>query len=127
MSLDPVSLRLPDSRRRCLISLVTALATGRLSLDAGSDWEETRRNLLTMPGVGPWTTEIVAMRALGDPDAFPVTDRGVQLGLAAVGLTTAANVRAHSARWRPWRAYATQYLWSLSNHAINQWPPKGSL
>ena len=78
----------------------------------------------TCPGIGPWTTQMIAMRALGDPDAFPASDLGVLRGAEATGLpATPAGVLGHSASWRPWRAYAVQYLWSATDHPINRWPP----
>lgn len=65
------------------------------------------------------------MRGFGDPDAFPVTDLGVRAAAKAVGLPTASDaLRAHSARWRPWRAYVTQHLWTALDHAVNEWPPR---
>ena len=77
-----------------------------------------------LPGVGPWTREVVAMRALGEPDAFPAGDLGVRHGAAAVGLPSARGaVISHAERWRPWRAYAVQHLWAATTHPINQWPP----
>lgn len=121
--LDPDALAMPATRRATLTGLVHRLAAGELSLDVGSDWEEARRRLTGLPGVGPWTTEIIAMRALGDPDAFPHTDLGVRKAVRAAGLpaTPAALVR-HSTAWRPWRAYAVQYLWATDDHPINRLP-----
>ena len=67
-----------------------------------------------IPGIGPWTSSYIAMRALGDPDAFLPTDLGVTHALAALGVTGGAMEVAE--RWRPWRAYAVQHLWaSLGN------------
>jgi AraC family transcriptional regulator of adaptative response / DNA-3-methyladenine glycosylase II len=66
------------------------------------------------------------MRALGDPDAFPVTDLGVRFAARALGLPEhPAALSARAAAWRPWRAYATQYLWATGEHAINRLPPTG--
>jgi AraC family transcriptional regulator of adaptative response / DNA-3-methyladenine glycosylase II len=122
--MDPDRLAMPGARRRTLIALVAALAAGEVELDAGVDWNRARAQLLALPGIGPWTAEVVAMRGLGDPDAFPVTDLGVRAAAASVGLpTAAAALTAHSTRWRPWRAYATQHLWTALDHAVNDWPP----
>jgi AraC family transcriptional regulator of adaptative response / DNA-3-methyladenine glycosylase II len=122
--MDPDRLAMPGARRRTLIALVAALAAGEVELDAGVDWNRARAQLLALPGIGPWTAEVVAMRGLGDPDAFPVTDLGVRAAAASVGLSTAAAaLTAHSTRWRPWRAYATQHLWTALDHAVNDWPP----
>jgi AraC family transcriptional regulator of adaptative response / DNA-3-methyladenine glycosylase II len=115
---------LAGGRGRTLATLVDALASGRLDLGPGCDREEARRVLATLPGVGPWTVEIVAMRALGDPDAFCDTDLGVRRAAGALGLaTTPTALRTRSGAWRPWRAYAVQHLWATSAHPINSWPP----
>jgi AraC family transcriptional regulator of adaptative response / DNA-3-methyladenine glycosylase II len=63
------------------------------------------------------------MSALGDPDAFPATDLGLRRAATGLGLPAGARaLTAHAACWRPWRAYAVQYLWSTVNHPINRIP-----
>jgi AraC family transcriptional regulator of adaptative response / DNA-3-methyladenine glycosylase II len=120
---DPESLAMPRSRRGSLLGLARALAEGRVDLGAGTDWHEARAQLVALPGLGPWTVETIAMRALGDPDAFPVTDLGVRAAARTLDLPEGAPALAtRSAAWRPWRAYATQYLWATGDHAINQMP-----
>ncbi|NJA59060.1 DNA-3-methyladenine glycosylase 2 family protein [Streptomyces sp. NEAU-H3] len=122
-ALDPEQLAMPRSRRRTLTGLVDALAGGTLALGADSDWDLARARLAELPGIGPWTVEVIAMRALGDPDAFPVTDLGVRQAAEALGLpATPAALTRRAAAWRPWRAYATQYLWATSTHPINVMP-----
>ena len=120
---DPAVLALPDARRQAVLRLVRALAGGTLDLSPGCDVEQARRALLALPGIGPWTVETVAMRALGDRDAFVPTDLGVRAAAVALGLppTPAALVRAARA-WQPWRAYAVQYLWATGTHAVNLLP-----
>ncbi|MFF2572084.1 AlkA N-terminal domain-containing protein [Streptomyces sp. NPDC058084] len=121
--LDPESLALPRSRRTTLLTLVTALADGGLALGPESDWTEARARLLALPGFGPWTTEVIAMRALGDPDAFLPGDLGVRRAAQGLGLpATPAALTARAAHWRPWRAYAVQYLWATDSHPINHLP-----
>ncbi|WP_329114033.1 AlkA N-terminal domain-containing protein [Streptomyces sp. NBC_01353] len=121
--LDPASLALPGSRRTTLLTLVEALADGSLSLGPATDWDEARARLLALPGFGPWTTEVIAMRALGDPDAFLPGDLGVRRAAEGLGLpATPAALTARAARWRPWRAYAVQYLWATDSHPINHLP-----
>jgi AraC family transcriptional regulator of adaptative response / DNA-3-methyladenine glycosylase II len=120
--LDPETLAMPKTRRRTLIGLATALAADELDLGAGSDWQRAREQLSALPGVGPWTVETIAMRALGDPDAFVPTDLGVRAATSALGLPAGAGLIAHAEAWRPWRAYATQYLWATGDHAINRLP-----
>ncbi|AXG82986.1 AlkA N-terminal domain-containing protein [Streptomyces paludis] len=121
--LDPEALALPRSRRTTLTTLVAALADGSLGLGPDSDWESARARLGELPGFGPWTVEVIAMRALGDPDAFLATDLGMRRAAAHLGLpATPAALTARAAAWRPWRAYAVQYLWATDDHAINRLP-----
>ncbi len=122
-SMDPSDLAMPQSRRRTLAGLVDALAQGRLHLDLGADWREARARLNTLHGFGPWTVECIAMRSLGDPDAFLAGDLGVKLAAEQLGMPTAAKMLTdHSHLWRPWRSYAVQYLWATSDHPINHMP-----
>ncbi|OMC41541.1 DNA-3-methyladenine glycosylase [Mycobacterium sp. GA-1841] len=120
--LDPAHLAMPAARRRTVAALIRAIADGELVLDPGCDWDLAREQMLALPGVGPWTTEVIAMRGLGDPDAFPATDLGVRAAAAHLGIAS-ERLMDHSARWRPWRAYATQHLWTTLDHAVNDWPP----
>lgn len=123
--IDPVHLAVPKARQRTLSALVAGLADGSVVLSAGCDWERARTQLLALPGVGPWTGEIIAMRALGDPDAFPAGDLGVRLAAKQLGLPSdERSLTARGARWRPWRSYATQYLWTTLEHPVNHWPPR---
>jgi AraC family transcriptional regulator of adaptative response / DNA-3-methyladenine glycosylase II len=123
--IEPVHLAFPKTRQRTFMSLVEALADGDVLLDTGCDWDRARRQLLAIPGVGPWTAEVVAMRGLGDPDAFPASDLGVLVAAKQVGLPADARaLTERSAAWRPWRSYATQHLWTALDHAVNRWPPK---
>ena len=121
--LDPAALAMPLRRREAVRALVAALATGGLDLGVGSDWQRARAELTALPGLGPWTIEAIAMRALGDPDAFVATDLGVRLAARSLGLpNTPAGLTAHATAWRPWRAYAVQYLWASGDHPINLLP-----
>ena len=121
--IDAATLAFPKSRQRTLIGLISALDDGRVNLSPGCDWELARHQLLELPGIGSWTTEIIAMRGLGDPDAFPGGDGGVRIAAKHLGLPTDARALGeHSSRWRPWRSYATQHLWASLDHPINHWP-----
>ncbi|MGH8793511.1 MAG: AlkA N-terminal domain-containing protein [Stackebrandtia sp.] len=121
--LDSDSLGMPRSRGRTLTRLAGVLADGELDLGIGSCWTTARELLGGLSGVGPWTVESVAMRALGDPDAFLPSDLGVKQAAAGLGLgSTPAALEERSRRWRPWRAYAVQYLWATGDHAINRMP-----
>jgi AraC family transcriptional regulator, regulatory protein of adaptative response / DNA-3-methyladenine glycosylase II len=124
--IDPAHLAFPKSRQRSVITLIGALADGGVVLDPGCDWNLAREQLLGLPGIGPWTAEVITMRGLGDPDAFPASDLGVLLAAKQLGLPAdARRLTEHSASWRPWRSYAVQHLWTALDHAVNHWPPKG--
>jgi AraC family transcriptional regulator of adaptative response / DNA-3-methyladenine glycosylase II len=117
------ALALPRARRTTVLTLAAALASGQVDLSPGADREAARAALLALPGIGPWTVEVVAMRGLGDPDAFPASDLGVLAAARQLGLPgTAPALAARSAAWRPWRAYATQHLWGLLDHPVNHFP-----
>jgi AraC family transcriptional regulator of adaptative response / DNA-3-methyladenine glycosylase II len=121
---DPAELAMPQTRRDTLAGLLGALEASDLDLDVGSDWQRARALLSALPGFGPWTVETIAMRALGDPDAFLATDLGIRHAARELGLpTTPAALTRHAAAWQPWRAYATQYLWATGDHPINTLPP----
>jgi AraC family transcriptional regulator of adaptative response / DNA-3-methyladenine glycosylase II len=123
VAMDPRELAFPESRRRTIAKLVAGLAAGEIDLGVGADWEQVRAQLSALPGFGPWTVEVIAMRALGDPDAFPATDLGVRLAARALGLPAGpAGLVGRAATWRPWRAYAVQHLWASGDHAINRLP-----
>ena len=109
----PVHVGLPDQRRRALAGLAAAVAAGDLALDAGADPAETTAALVALPGIGPWTAAYVALRALGDPDAFLDGDLGTRRAAERLGLgDTRGDLRARAAQWRPWRAYAQMHLWT---------------
>lgn len=111
--LDTERLGMPRARWRALHGLVTALAGGELVLDAGAARDQARRLMLALPGIGPWTSEYIAMRALRDPDAFLPSDLGVRHALKQLGHDgRPAAAAAVAERWRPYRAYAVQYLWA---------------
>jgi AraC family transcriptional regulator of adaptative response / DNA-3-methyladenine glycosylase II len=124
-ALGDVHLAMPTKRRETFRALVQVLDSGDLALGPGSDRDETMNALSRIPGVGPWTRQVIAMRCLGDPDAFPESDLGVRHGAELLGLpATPVALVARSQSWRPWRAYAVQYLWSVDDHRINDWPPR---
>lgn len=121
--LDPATLALPQARRETVRRLVRELADGGLDLGPGCDRAEVRARLSAVPGIGPWTVETVAMRALGDPDAFLPGDLGVRRAAERLGLPAAPNaLTAYARAWRPWRAYAVQHLWGTGDHAVNRLP-----
>ncbi len=117
----PGAFPMPAGRRRALVALADAVDNGDVVIDPGADPSELRRSLVGLPGIGPWTAEYVAMRALRDPDAFMPTDLGIRRGAAAVGLPEdpAGLVEATEA-WRPWRSYAMAHLWSLPGRTSDE-------
>ena len=102
-------LGIVSQRAKSIIALARAVADGALCLEPGVDVEETLKTLMTLPGVGAWTAQYVAMRALAWPDAFPHTDYGV---MKAMNERSPAKVLAAAEKWRPWRAYAAMHLWT---------------
>jgi AraC family transcriptional regulator of adaptative response / DNA-3-methyladenine glycosylase II len=103
------SLGMPGARARTLLALARGVAAGELVLERHAERSEVVERLRAVPGVGDWTAQVVAMRALGDPDAFPAGDLGVRRALGGLGPRRAL---ARAERWRPWRAYATMHLWA---------------
>ena len=108
---DLRDIGIPGSRARALAGVTRALADGTLNLDAGAARGDATDVLTALPGIGPWTTGYIAMRALGDPDAFPDTDLGLRKA-AAAACVEPKHLAAVAQRWRPWRSYAAEYLWS---------------
>jgi AraC family transcriptional regulator of adaptative response / DNA-3-methyladenine glycosylase II len=113
-ALDPTTLPMPRTRGRAVVALASALASGAVALDRGPDRDDVRQALVDLPGIGPWTADYVAMRALGHPDVFLPTDVGVRNALVGLGHDPAAvpALVADSDRWRPWRSYALMHLWN---------------
>ena len=109
-----VAIPLTRARASALAHLMSAIAERRLSLDAAeantqaADVEQTLAKLVELPGIGPWTANYIAMRALAWSDAFPEGDLVLR---KALGGATVRACRAESERWRPFRAYATLHLW----------------
>jgi len=105
---------LPLQRAATLVALGAAVAEGRIALDS-DDPPAIAAALQSLPGIGPWTAQYVVMRALGDPDAFPSGDLGLQKALRAGERVSARELERHAEAWRPWRAYAAMHLWHSSS------------
>jgi AraC family transcriptional regulator of adaptative response / DNA-3-methyladenine glycosylase II len=113
-ALEPAELPMPRARGAALVALAASVAGGALRLERGPTLEATLARLLGRPGVGPWTAQLVAMRALHEPDAFPAGDLGIRRALGAGGAPLPeAEALARAEAWRPWRAYAAQHLWAM--------------
>ncbi len=116
---DLSRLGMPATRRATLNALAqAAVANPRLFLPARSI-DESLAQLRTIPGIGAWTAHYIALRALREPDAFPAADLGLLRGAAQLGGVgiTASQLLQRAEAWRPWRAYAAQYLWTLANRS----------
>ena len=118
---DPATLPMPRSRARALRELARLVDGGDLKLGAGADPEDAVAGLLSVPGIGPWTASYVSMRALGDPDAYPIGDAGLRRALERHGYASNRAAEAQLAEgWRPWRSYAVAHLWrSLEAAPLN--------
>ena len=96
------------ARAACIVQLAQTLESGALALEPGADPASAIEKLQAIPGVGPWTANYIAMRALRWPDAFPKEDVVIRKRLGGV---TALDAEELSQAWRPWRSYATMHLW----------------
>ncbi len=113
---DYSPIGLPAKRAETIRSLAGAVQSGDLAFGAVADpalWMERFRAL---PGIGEWTAQYVAMRALGEPDAFPAGDLGL---LRASGAAGPKQLEQLAEQWRPWRAYAAMYLWQAQKENSN--------
>ena len=110
-ALDPADLPMPRARARALVGLCEALAGGDVRLDRSADRGDVRQQLLALPGIGPWTADYIALRALGDPDVMLPTDVGARRALTGLGVDPSA-AQTLARRWSPWRSYGLLHLWS---------------
>ena len=110
---DLAALGLPRARAATIRALAGAVASGEVVLDASRGLEDAVARLAAVPGIGAWTPHYVAMRALGEPDAFPAADLGLRRALGnGAGRLAPARVAERAEAWRPWRAYAVMHLWA---------------
>jgi AraC family transcriptional regulator of adaptative response / DNA-3-methyladenine glycosylase II len=110
---DLGAIGLTRARAVTLRRLATAAAAGEIAFDGAVDAEELAARLVRLPGIGDWTAQYIAMRALGAPDAFPASDLGLLKAAGEGGAkTTPARLRRRAEAWRPWRAYAAICLWT---------------
>jgi AraC family transcriptional regulator of adaptative response / DNA-3-methyladenine glycosylase II len=108
------ALGMPAARRASLRGLAQAAAADTRLFYPFGTVEEAIARLRALPGVGAWTAQYIALRALREPDAFPAADIGLLRGIAALGgpRPSPVELERRSAPWRPWRAYAAQHLWA---------------
>lgn len=105
---EVIALGLNERRATTIQTLAKAFHDGELNLDYGCDSALACQQLQSLPGIGPWTAQYIALRALGDPNAFPSSDLGL---MKALQLDKPASVEQESLAWQPWRAYAAIHLW----------------
>src|SRR5690606_22581326 len=105
---DIATLGMPRARARALSAMAAAVAADPLLLEPRASLEEAVARLRQLPGIGEWTAQYIAMRALREPDAFPAADIGLMRAMADENgrRPSPAELLARAERWRPWRAYA---------------------
>ncbi|MEM7018449.1 MAG: 3-methyladenine DNA glycosylase 2, partial [Pseudomonadota bacterium] len=109
---DISNLGMPKARGRAIQSLAQAVCDDKVNFAPGVDVETLCATLVELPGIGDWTAQYIAMRALGAPDAFPAADLGIIKALTTdEHKPTPRELTARAEDWRPWRAYAVMYLW----------------
>lgn len=104
------TIGLPRARAESIRFLARAVCDSRISFGQIADTGALLDQLCEIPGIGKWTAQYIAMRALGEPDAFPTGDLGL---LRALQLVSPRDLERRSETWRPWRAYAAMYLWNI--------------
>jgi AraC family transcriptional regulator of adaptative response / DNA-3-methyladenine glycosylase II len=104
------SVGLTGARAETIRALARAVSDGKIKFEGVIDSEHFSDRLCEIPGIGAWTAQYVAMRALREPDAFPSSDLGL---LRASSVSTSRELEQRSEPWRPWRAYSAMYLWRM--------------
>ncbi|HEX5340395.1 MAG TPA: AlkA N-terminal domain-containing protein [Gammaproteobacteria bacterium] len=112
---DLTAIGLTRSRAATIRALAKAVRDGNICFDAGYSADELRTKLLKIDGIGSWTAEYIAMRGLGDPDAFPAEDLILRRMAGNGKALMAGALRKRSEAWRPWRAYAVMHLWRAAS------------
>ena len=121
-TVDMSRIGMPKSRRATLQALAQAAVSNPRLFEPQGSLEDSIARLRAIRGIGPWTAQYIALRALRDPDAFPVTDLGILRGAASlVGVVPSTPQLIQRAEaWRPWRAYAAQYLWTIDSRTLHK-------
>ncbi|WP_369916249.1 DNA-3-methyladenine glycosylase 2 family protein [Xanthomonas sp. NCPPB 3005] len=117
------AIGLPRSRAATIRALAAAVVDGRLPFRAGQRLSDFVERATALPGIGAWTAHYIALRALGQPDAFPAGDLVLQRMLGADGARLSERATdARAQAWRPWRAYAVLHLWHLAGDPPEETP-----
>jgi AraC family transcriptional regulator of adaptative response / DNA-3-methyladenine glycosylase II len=110
---DLAVLGMPKARAMAVTSLAQAISTDPAIFSRGASLDEAIAKLRSLPGIGEWTAQYIAMRELREPDAFPAADIGLMRAMAADGQRPSpSELLSRAERWRPWRAYAALHLWA---------------
>jgi AraC family transcriptional regulator of adaptative response / DNA-3-methyladenine glycosylase II len=107
---------LTGARAETIQALARAVCSGKINFEGVVDSDAFLNRLCDIPGIGKWTAQYVAMRALGEPDAFPSSDLGL-LRAMNLALGSSRDLERHAEAWRPWRAYAAMYLWRIASQS----------
>jgi AraC family transcriptional regulator, regulatory protein of adaptative response / DNA-3-methyladenine glycosylase II len=119
---DLTTVGLTKARAATIRNVARAVREGKINFQRVLDSNALQAQLGAIPGIGKWTTEYVAMRALREPDSFPSGDRGL---LRALQLGDADQLEKRADAWRPWRAYAATYLWCVADDETSEtWGPE---
>jgi AraC family transcriptional regulator, regulatory protein of adaptative response / DNA-3-methyladenine glycosylase II len=119
---DLATLGMPNARATAVTSLARAISADPAIFSRSASLEETIAKLRSLPGIGEWTAQYIAMRELREPDAFPAADIGLMRAMASADgkRPSPAQLLARAEAWRPWRAYAALHLWAAgSPHAAS--------
>ncbi len=121
---NAAGIGIPRKRAEAIRLFAAAVQSGDLAFGLDGDTGVFRQRMCAIHGIGSWTAEYVALRGLGDPDAFPAGDLGL---LRAAKASTPRELLRRAERWRPWRAYAAVHLWTAGNpHPHRSVPPESA-
>lgn len=109
---DLSNIGMPGKRAGTVKRFASGVADGQISLEMDGSYEDTVRRLCEIDGIGPWTAEYIALRALGEPDAFPAGDLALRKALGGGAPVTERAAAEAAEPWRPWRGYAAMHLWA---------------
>jgi AraC family transcriptional regulator of adaptative response / DNA-3-methyladenine glycosylase II len=114
---DLAALGMPNARAMAVTSLAQAISADPMIFSRSASLEQTIGKLRSLPGIGEWTAQYIAMRELREPDAFPAADIGLMRAMANADgrRPSPAELLARAESWRPWRAYAALHLWAAGS------------
>jgi AraC family transcriptional regulator of adaptative response / DNA-3-methyladenine glycosylase II len=115
---DIAALGMPNARAIAVTSLAQTISADPAIFSRGASLEEAIAKLRSLPGIGEWTAQYIAMRELREPDAFPAADVGLMRAMATADgrRPSLSELLSRAERWRPWRAYAALHLWAAGIH-----------